>query len=250
MFLWWHGLPFSLEPSHPRFSARASGPLFAGAGSQRARLANFLKRLRNHDMKLRDCGWVLEVAFLRLARSLLLCWGRGRVIANDSKLSRNYGFGNISGHGPIKKEKQLPAAMAAIEIAELWGADIITMIPLFESRKTEIDAKFPPQEPPTKRGAGSSGASPQKGATSMMAIARENHQMLASRSTSAIQEIHQSGVETRLAMKHGGLPVWGHLFISCCRMTAIATTIGGVIVVCSFACIISLICLTFRMFIA
>ena len=33
--------------------------------------------------------------------------------------------------------------------------------------------------------------------------ARENHQMLASQSKSAIQEIHENGLESQLAMKRG-----------------------------------------------
>ena len=53
---------------------------------------NFLKRLRNDEMKLRDYGWVLEIAFLRLAGSLLLCWGGDhQMLASQSKsgISRN-----------------------------------------------------------------------------------------------------------------------------------------------------------------
>ena len=50
--------------------------------------------------------------------------------------------------------------------------------------------------------------------TSMIAIARANHQMRASQSKSAIQEIHQNGLETRLAMKRGEPTVrviWGYI---------------------------------------
>ena len=75
---------------------------------------------------------------------------------------------------------------------------------LSESRRSEIDAKFVPQEPPPREEPVTPAEpAPKKGVMSMIAIARENRQMLASQSKSAIQEIHQNGIETRLAMKRG-----------------------------------------------
>ena len=88
----------------------------------RARLANILKRCRNREAKLRAGRWVLEIAFLRLARSLVLCWGAGRVIANDSKLSRETMFSKLfQATGQKQRQnksrnKNAPAVVAAVRV--------------------------------------------------------------------------------------------------------------------------------------
>ena len=96
----------------------------------RARLANILKRCRNHEMKLRAGRWVLNrVSTAGAVAAAML--GPGRIIANDSKSSRNYIFEFVSGQGPkiqpnkIKKtqKKHEPTAVAAdrFEIVGLLG---------------------------------------------------------------------------------------------------------------------------------
>ena len=68
--------------------------------------------------------------------------GPGRVLASDSKLSRNYVFEIISVHGP-KKRSLRPLRRVALR---LWscGAWAYYDSPS-ESLKREIDAKFPPE---------------------------------------------------------------------------------------------------------
>ena len=124
---------------------------------------NFLKRLRNHEMKRRDYGWIVEIAFLRLARSLLLCWGGVgslQMILNFRETTFRKHFRSRAErhnqnkhkkHTKKKKKNELAAVAAGrVEIAELWGVGI-TMILCLSLAEVRLTRSSPRKSLPRER---------------------------------------------------------------------------------------------------
>ena len=155
-------------------------------------------------LQLRSGGWVLKSRFYGWRGRC--CYAvSGRVIANDSKLSRNYGFVNISGHGPSPPNKTTkmrlrPWRQVALRLrgCGAWAYYCLSL------SKVRLMQSFHRKSLPRERSRWLQRSQPPKVRDEDIARDKIIRCELLSQSKSAIQEIHQNGVEDRLAMKRGG----------------------------------------------